>query len=641
MSRRSAGSFARHGLLLGSIFIVAASSLFAQERFAGIQLSTERLFPSQQVGPWVPLQLEVANLTPESRRLEIEIVSRGRRGLLTPVRWEVSLSPSAVKHEILPCFVPYSSTGWNEAEVIVSEGGRRISPSNVARVSLRTGVVPNPTTSVLVVYPEQGFEINPVRRAFDDLFGTVELVALPRERVPTNAEVYSAIRHVVLQGIEPEDLSASQREALRRAVRSGVIAWILPGNSGEGNGWVLEPGAEPIPIQRREWSGKSADVFLRENEDDETGIEPLRYRPTELRDCPFPVVLDYPDGLGHWCRVTIPGETPFFDASVEPWSQKFPLVRAGVTQWGGWARLAWVSALDGYYRQEVSLEVVFLLILSYLFIVGPGLFFVLKRKGRLIWLLWLQPLVVCLFVLLVYLVGYLNFGIPSASHQTWVVHQPDGKDWGYGASILSHYNSVARTRDVSADGGALPTMVPFGEAGRQQSWRIDPVDGNVLEDFYFPTWSLTHFSTEGPVHLGGQISVQRVQVEGEPGFEVHNGLPFSVRDPVVSLVSTAGFDGLEAASRKRLGRYCWYPGTIESGATLTFPLSECESLLSFVRADREGSWLQVRRELWGNADKPQLLVDFDGAVLSESVDFEPTGPKESNRGVLILVEEGP
>ena len=123
-------------------------------------------------------------------------------------------------------------------------------------------------------------------------------------------------------------------------------------------------------------------------------------------------------------RVTSPvGPWRFEDSPVESWTSTAWLHSLGLRveefrgRFGEESR-TWIDAVDSRYRRSVDAEALFLFVIVYLLVAGPGLFLFLKRKGRLPWLLWMQPAVVGVFLVITGLLGWAHHGVASRTDHT-------------------------------------------------------------------------------------------------------------------------------------------------------------------------------------------------------------------------------
>jgi hypothetical protein len=354
----------------------------------------------------------------------------------------------------------------------------------------------------------------------------------------------------------------------------------------------------------------------------------------------------YPEGLGEWRRLTTFGypNTLFDDDGSDPavrrvhavpfWETNARMGR-GFTGYPGLTptreAAAWYEAVDYLYRSGVEPVLVFVIIAVYLLVVGPGLFLVLRRLGRLIWLLWLQPVVVIVFLVATIMIGYITFGVLSTSWQTVLVYQDENSDWGAGLALLTRYNPGAGSGGVETGDGSLPCFL-VREAGgfRNQTWRIDD-RGRRLEEIVFPQWSWSHFVSRGPVELRGALRIRETYEaprENEPAqplevYEVTNEYPFPVTD--FTLWRSKGL--------------LRFRGEIAPGETRSFRASETLG----GGAWEDPRWRRVIENALGVAGStkrsPAYLVEFDPATLPGGVPFGMTGELEENRGILIALEK--
>ncbi|MEM7167387.1 MAG: hypothetical protein AAF581_18135, partial [Planctomycetota bacterium] len=383
-------------------------------------------------------------------------------------------------------------------------------------------------------------------------------------------------------------------------IRRGAAAFIVPGVGGEGNGWVDD--GELMAARYDDGSGE-ATYFVRAGE---VAAQVPRIAVTR-------------EGLGRWHRLTRAGEVPETD-----WRDFLTDVRARGSR-DIWDRSPlkrsqpWLRQLDRVYRTTVPVELVFLFIGIYVLIVGPGLFWYLRRIERLVWLLWLQPAVVLVFLILVYVIGYLSYGIPSQQYQTLIVSAPEagGGEWGYGCAVLSRYNSVAGDYEVRATNQILPVHMALDRnEHRTQHWRVG-TGGGQLHDFFLRNWSLTHFGSDGVVRVGsGEISatITRDARGDAVSIEVRNEMAFPIQNLLIK-------------TPQRLQ----VPGPIAPGATATATFDETQE------RDADPDWRRLKSNLLSGSFVG--VAEFLPGDLPEAIDFGFEGADET-RGLLLFPVDG-
>ncbi|MEM7262255.1 MAG: hypothetical protein AAF488_09720 [Planctomycetota bacterium] len=568
---------------MGALFLALALFGFSAPAIAqnavsfgtqdGLVGSVEPLCTPAPYHSWVPVRLTIENRGEATRSIEVRLELTENSAADRVVTWVSDIGPGASKTQILPAYV--GSSDFMILEVSLWESGVEIFRSREDRMQLQrrdhqinsnfslrqnNGGFPYSKVVTLFVVAEDSARLaRTVQRQFEEAWeqaegdraaarfvtGTrfaKEIVGtvVASQELPVAPEAYEAIDRVVLIGVRAADVSQAQRVALQRAVHAGRVAWIVPGRDGAGSDWVL-----PSPVQRRTLveTGGDAEWTALEVADDPGVVVTTRAFGMEGSSESLPEVLDYPTGLGHWRRVAVlppTDDVPFaVDVTYERATSLASPADDGELYRDDVPELAWIDAIDRLYREEVPVTLVFAIIVTYLLAIGPLLFWTLKRKGRLIWLLWVQPAVVVVFLVGTYTVGYLHFGAFTRTYQTLVVQLPAaGTGWGFGHALTTRYNPREGFASLEAFDGSLPMFRPLGGRNPELSWRFDP-NGARLEQVALPEWSYSHFMTSGPLELGGGLELRSEFLKdgsalgGVAGqrFTLKNVLPFSVHRP--------------------------------------------------------------------------------------------------------------
>ncbi len=452
-------------------------------------------------------------------------------------------------------------------------------------------------------------EVTPLLRAAGSGDEDVMFRELNVDALPVHVEAYSGIDRVVLIGLDPDRLSEVQRSALRAAVLSGLRVWIIPDEGGAGNRWVWPEGFQGIASETHP-AALGRPFFLADE-------DPGKVRTKDLIDgLEIPTTLEYREGAGSWLRATSPvGPWEFGEGPEENWAQEV-LVRQfhrEENQVGRQFRQdsggGWLDGVDERFRRSIDPESLFLFVVVYLLVAGPGLFLYLKRKGRLPWLLWLQPAVVAVFLVGTGLIGWAHFGVANRTDDTFILYLHAEEPGGVLLHLRSVYSSVSSSRDVSALGESLPIPVPAAIRSRPFGWNLDPAK-RELAGFRTRTWSLTHFLSGRGVPLGG---LEFRSHGSKPEIESH--LPFSIRG--VTVKHARGTFSREVEVR---------PGQVVYPAGIGG--SDPEGLLPgrvHIALDDSGSpWTSVRKALWvWPSDRSSLAVilvaEFDPKELPAEV----------------------
>ena len=455
--------------------------------------------------------------------------------------------------------------------------------------------------------------------------GTTQIQSIPPEALPLRPEGYTGLDRLVLLALRPEQVSEAQRAALQAAVRLGLRVWVIPGKNGDGNGWFGDALRGVPSVTRTDPGGNSRPFFFIEND---PGT-----RRTSTRFSEEPLTVSYSEGAGEWLRYTSPlPPFRFSERSQENWGHT-ALQRVLVPQDDrrGSRRVSdqLVLELDGQFRRSVDAEALFLFVVIYLLVAGPGLFVFLKKKGKLPWLLWLQPTVVVLFLLGTGLIGWAKFGVANRTDHTVILYQKSGETGGVLLHVRSLYSSVSAARNIAATPeGSLPFPVPAAVRSTPLEWSFDGNEPS-LRRFRTKFWSLNHFTSARGVDLG--------EVEVMPGalrtVSAHNGLPFPIQN--LSLRERS----LAHELRQLL------PGETAklNSVGTSDPDSFGTSLTSRGSADRASlGWVRVRRELRNWPDvrsnlRVSMIAEFDPKHVAKLLEEDLGGAKAY---LVVLTEEG-
>ena len=184
------------------------------------------------------------------------------------------------------------------------------------------------------------------------------------------------------------------------------------------------------------------------------------------------------------------------------------------------------------------------LIVVYLLIVGPGVYFFLKRRRRLPAILWVEPLVILAYLGVIYGVGYFTKGFLTQAERFTLIHQSPGAPFALRESYLSLFSAADTTYDVECPAGdwVLPIFANAAERdGREvhlvrelgaRSGASDATAGGVaLRDYRLNLWQHAAFRNVGWQDLGGDVEIDGLEagVAGTgPDLRITNGLPWPI-----------------------------------------------------------------------------------------------------------------
>lgn len=527
----------------------------------GCQLKAQIPFKPSSFHPYFPILLEFNNTHASPRRvtLRIEVEKSGWRqgsGPLFVFSRDLVLAPGANPLQWATIPLPSSATSFGQGNLLIKfrlqveeKAGAGLAtewldwaaggPQN-QRMASSGGQIQSPIPSILVSgqardrLPEVSLALERYLQKkigaanFNTTSGKPQTHSITPLEIPLESAALARVDHLVLAGVSPDDLNPRQRDAVRRAVREGLTAWIIPDASGKGNRWVLD-----------ESQASSAARVIGDE-----GLEQVFFLPETDRGVPFaeagegtPEVMLYRDGLGDWRRFTsvVPVEIPNALRTVNRhhmWARAIPasLIQrsAAVTGRYNYSRPSPspVLSIDRGLRRMIGPRTVLSFAAIYLLVIGPGLYLVLKRIRRMAWQLWLQPVIVVCFLLVTWIIGATNYGLVSRDHDTLLVFQQAGEREALLVNIHSHYSPIGTGYTLPGEGSAVLPL----EMG-SSSARVNADSSGALKR-KTRTWSLTHSMTYSVVDLGGSTEVQR----NTQGWSCSNNLPY----PILNAVSKTG-----------------------------------------------------------------------------------------------------
>ena len=206
---------------------------------------------------------------------------------------------------------------------------------------------------------------------------------------------------------DPDDFAAGQRKALREAVRAGVTVVLKPDSRGRGLGWI--PGFVAKP-QLVEVDGEESHFLFS-----------LESHGSRLA----PGLIQIEDGLGRWLALESSSFDPVVTSSIDfqrdPWHlgtavsrlDRMPLLK-GIVQ-----------RIDRQHRPTGTLAISFWFGMIYVCLFWPVAGWLLKRSGKLPHMLWLQPAVVAVIFLGIYLlVNFIHGVVPRQTKEVIIVRTP-------------------------------------------------------------------------------------------------------------------------------------------------------------------------------------------------------------------------
>jgi len=94
-------------------------------------------------------------------------------------------------------------------------------------------------------------------------------------------------------------------------------------------------------------------------------------------------------------------------------------------------------------------------VVVYLLLIGPGVYFFLKRLDRLPSLIWVEPLVVLLYLAVVIVAGYVSKGAITKAREWTLISQRVGDDLAVRESYLAVFAGAERDYQIGSSAGLL------------------------------------------------------------------------------------------------------------------------------------------------------------------------------------------
>jgi hypothetical protein len=549
-----------------------------------------RVLPTR--GAWLPVYVELRSTDGATHSVRIE--GSVRNGVPSRVSFRADrvqeVAPGAPVRTWLYLRLTGSEEGMHSIALRVLAGGRPILEREWRAQASLTGLA---RVGILVLGDALG-DVTPwtgrlstthaparIRRFGSPQLGIEHAVqSVSLERLPDNIRGYDACDVVVLQQPDESVLEPAQVRALDAWVRLGGLVVVLPdGGSdavfshaivkellGERLGAVqLEEG---VVLGRLRAVDPPAEVRweteVSERPEQESATAPIRLDPvppevgrrlrriesvqevrpgvTQTRR----VYMEFPHGRG------AVGVLPFDSRKLIEKRENHQLLRdlwGGIVRWRlerATSRLQrhWVESQSETVVRElrdesrdIGLSFLVGLIVVYLLLVGPLLYVYLKKRGRLLALVWAEPLVALVYVGVVFGVGYLTKGVLTKTEQWTLYKQVAGESFGSRESYLSIFAADEGAYDVEAADADFLLTVNAREVGPHSSLVLstDGQQRQSLAGFHLELWQqgfviggkLLRFEADG-VELTsvGEGEAERVVARNRLAYPIRSGLVY-------------------------------------------------------------------------------------------------------------------
>ncbi|MBT7130170.1 MAG: hypothetical protein HN891_05620 [Planctomycetes bacterium] len=301
---------------------------------------------------------------------------------------------------------------------------------------------------------------------------TVNRAWLPPDQLPQAREALIGLDAVLLSGVDPEDVSAGQRSAIRAAVRSGLTVVLKPDDKGRGLRWISGLKVEPHLIS-----------------DAASGAERIEFPVEGIGQRIGTHCVQVDDGVGRWIALERP--TDWYDGekltvSVSPLHSRTAL---DILKFSPFRSL--LKQVDASQHPPHPMKLMLILGFFYVGVLWPLIGMYLKKRNKLPHMLWLQPMVVTSCILLLFLVSILRLGIvPRHLDHVLIIRSPDG----------SHALAAVVETDYTPTGGIsveepvktlAPQPIPFG-ADLSPCHYQQHLDGSITTTFGRRVRSTSH-----------------------------------------------------------------------------------------------------------------------------------------------------
>jgi len=381
----------------------------------------------------------------------------------------------------------------------------------------------------------------------------------PRQ-IPDSALGYASADLVVIRDLGDASLEKAQLEALEAWLRTGGCVILVPtGRSMEifrselAKRLLGDLLVDPQPVEgfvpralfySDESSNRGTGLTpLVELDAAESGsytlLDPLRDEmrreihaaadPTEVTPVPGTrrIYAEVPLGKGHVGVFTVDDHTRLDAdflrnvwARIISWRLSGPrsnLLRSSASfQMGGLESVLKDSSRD------VGLPFITGLVVAYLLLVGPGLYLYLKQKNRLPAVIWVEPLVVVLYLGVIFGTAYITKGVLTKTRLWTFLVQSAADPYMRRHSYLTIYSGADATYGITCPSGAVVHPMFLNQNDERPIEIVKAADGSAaVRGFRLAHWEQGHLANLDFVdHGGAGLSVERIGAEGAAADEV-------------------------------------------------------------------------------------------------------------------------
>lgn len=151
-------------------------------------------------------------------------------------------------------------------------------------------------------------------------------------------------------------------------------------------------------------------------------------------------------------------------------------------------------AVGAGLTREIGVWFIVFLVVGYLLVIGPGLYFLLKRWKRLPAIVWVEPLVVLVYIGIIALTAYVTKGVLTRVRTLTVFEHVAGAPFAVKRSYLGLFSSGETVYRISAPGSSLILPVESGDRVVRIS---NSPPGPELQDWQIAQWGIGTFTAWG------------------------------------------------------------------------------------------------------------------------------------------------
>ncbi len=643
---------------------------------------------------WLPYYVELRALTDRAVRVELNLrVAWKGNKTAAVVRKEVEVAPGAPTRAWV--YVPYP--GGNEPENFAVEGTARAAGGESVALHAKQFYRGRAAGDQEIEVPM--FVVGEHTQAGASLWGGVDgfqtdagqtltdrrILAMKEEQLPDQALGYDAVRFLILRNPDVKALEPAQVDAIRRWVylggrvifvpsprgeifRSSLLREFLPGakvgdpQTAAGfvpeNLFVVDKAEKARLVAKAgdDWGDVRfvvADPIEAKAERQIVSAGPAGERRTRL-------YLEVPFGAGTVGVLTIDDMAPEAKGlsfrrqlweliAIEGRGRRGMDLRSARAEAQAGERkasgAAIIAAVRGGLPRDLSTWFIVLIVIAYLVIIGPGVYFVLKRLRRLPAIVWVEPLVVVVYLGIIAVTAYAAKGVLTRVRTVTVIDHRWGDPFALRRSWLGMFSATEAEYRIAAPESEC--IHPIGETTAEgedpAAIRIDAEGGQrgaALIGYRIAQWGTKTVAAWSMRDVGRAYGVS-MALRGDP-------VPAGTKDAgwSVTLANHTGFPirrgFLLLGVRDAKGAYLI--GPIADGAEATFTSPPAVNIDA--PAPKEGDDGFERSDLLrgavramaGGAGDDADSLTFIGVLDRDQRDFDVDRPTTLQDRVDLFVE---